>query len=171
MRPVVLRSVRAEKNRDKLLEKAIVHYLGTDAPSQSVAYFYNRVDLNRDGKLEVLVYLDGQSVCGSGGCTALVFKTQENEYKLISAIALASTPIIVSSQSSKGWNDLILFVEGGGIQPGHYAVLRFNGAQYPENPTVAPATVLHQRVKGVAYLAGPNRRGSGIVISPGNTAQ
>lgn len=169
-RPITVRSVRAEKIPNQLLEKAILEFLGTGAPNEAVTYFYNRVDLNRDGKPEVLVYLAAQSVCGSGGCTALVFKMQENEYKLISEIALASTPIVVSSQSSNGWSDLILSVAGGGIQPGRYAVLRFDGARYPENPTVAPATILRRRVRGVAYLVGAGQPGSGIVISPGHTA-
>jgi hypothetical protein len=164
-RPVVTRKVRPEKNRDRLLENAIIQTLGVE--TERVTYYYDRLDLNRDGKPEVLVYVSGQSVCGSGGCSLLVFTTGNGAYKLVSQIALASTPVIVSSHVSNGWNDLLLFVAGGGIQPGYYAVLPFSGGKYPENPTIAPATALRSRTRGVAYLVGADQAESGIVIAPG----
>jgi hypothetical protein len=71
----------------------------------------------------------------------------------------------VSPHRRNGWNDLIVFVSGGGIQPGYYAVLPFDGKKYPENPTIEPAMPLRERVKGMAYLAGADKAESDIVVS------
>jgi len=162
-KPIVLQSVSPEKIRDNKLEQALLKALGEDVSDSEypVQYYYNRVDLNGDGKPEVLAYVFGQTVCGTGGCNAFVFQPTNNGYQLISAISLARNPIIVSEQQTQGWKDLIMFVAGGGIQPGHYVVLQFNGQQYPENPTLAPAKPLDYKAKGIAYVVdkGIVRRG------------
>jgi hypothetical protein len=36
-------------------------------------------------------------------------------------------------------SDIGVWVQGGGIQPGYEAVLRFNAHEYPKNPSVPPA--------------------------------
>jgi hypothetical protein len=41
-----------------------------------------------------------------------------------------------------------MWVEGGGIQPGYEAVLRFEGETYPQNPSVPPAEPLVGEVRG-----------------------
>jgi hypothetical protein len=91
-----------------------------------------------------------------------VFQSERSGYKLISEIRPARNPIIVTEHRTHGWKDLIMAVSGGGIQPGYYAVLEFNGQQYPENPTVPPAKRLNHSVKGVAFLDGSGIAGSGI---------
>jgi hypothetical protein len=165
-KPIVLRSVPPEKIRDNKLEQALLKALGEDVGDSEypVQYYYNRVDINGDGKPEVLVYVFGQSVCGTGGCSAFVFQPKNNGYQLISAISLARNPIIVSEHQTQGWKDLIMFVSGGGIQPGYYVVLQFNGQQYPENPTIAPAKPLDYRAKGIAYVVGNGTVRSGIIL-------
>jgi hypothetical protein len=170
-KPVVLRRVQSEKARDSKLDKAIMRILGEDGGGSDhpVNYYYNRVDLNGDGKPEVLVYVFGPSVCGTGGCTSFVFQSEGNGYKLISEISPARNPIIVSQSRTHGWNDLIMFVSGGGIQPGYYVLLAFNGRQYPQNPTVAPAKPLRFRAKGTAYVDGSGASGSGLILRPHNT--
>jgi len=165
-KPIVLRSVPPEKIRDNKLEQALMKALGEDVGDSEhpVHYYYNRVDLNSDGKPEVLVYVFGQSVCGTGGCSAFVFQPKNNEYQLISAISPARNPIMVSERQTQGWRDLIMFVSGGGIQPGYYVVLQFNGKQYPENPTIAPAKPLDYRAKGIAYRVDNGTVRSGIIL-------
>jgi hypothetical protein len=76
------------------------------------------------------------------------------------------TPIIVSAQRTKGWNDLIVYAVGGGITRGYYVALRFNGRAYPDNPTVLPALGPRARIAGKAYLADDVSTGTGIVLRP-----
>ena len=161
-RPRVLRSVAPEKSRDSALETALRRELGSDAFS----YAYNFVNLKGAEAREVLVYLPGSDYCGSGGCTSLVLEKHALEYRLISRLSLTRAPIIVSSHRTNGWNDLIVFVSGGGIHGGYYSVLAFDGQKYPENPTTAPATRLRRGVTGIAYLSGADKAERDIVVSP-----
>jgi hypothetical protein len=123
-----------------------------------------RRDLN--GISEVLVYLFGPEVCGTGGCDAVVFKVAKGGYRVVGDIGLARNPIIVSGHKTHRWHDLIMFVAGGGILPGYYSVVRFDGKQYPENPSGNPAKPLAVRQRGTAYLVGSPVIGSGIVLVP-----
>lgn len=102
----------------------------------SITYSAGFFDLNRDGKVEVLVYLTGRSLCGSGGCVVLVIDCTGTSYKVMQKITVVHPPIRVLSSRSHGWNDLRVTVRGGGIQVDRQVVLKFDGARYPSNPTV-----------------------------------
>jgi hypothetical protein len=167
--PVVLRRVWSERTRDPELQTAIQRSLADSTnDTENSVYYYNRVDLNGDGKPEVLVYLFGGSLCGTGGCVLIVFRTQGGEYRPVSEIALAQNPIIVSERRTHGWNDLIMKVAGGGVRQRYYAVLHFNGKTYPENPTTPPAMRLMYSARGIAYLVGNGAVGSGIPLYRGS---
>ena len=165
-----VQDVRAETSPDPKLEKAILQTMPGYNPAsenEQVRYYYNRVDLNGDGKPEVIAHLVGQSICGTGGCDTLIFQPTRNGYRLVSTIGLTNTPVIVSPRRTRGWNDLVVYVVGGGIQPGHYVTLRFNGRTYPDNPTVLPKMSARSRITGKAYIAeedtSPN---TGIRLKP-----
>jgi hypothetical protein len=164
-RPQITRRVKSERVRDEKLEEAIRRSF-PEYPKMlegEIDYYYNRVDLDGDGKPEVLVFLFGPQVCGTGGCDALVFKSAKGGYRVVGDIALARNPIIVSEHKTHGWRDLIMFIAGGGVRPGYYSVVPFNGKQYPENPSGEP---LSFRQRGTAYLVGSPVIGSGIVLVP-----
>ena len=101
-------------------------------------YFDARVDLNGDGREEVLAYVAGPMVCGTGGCPLFVLTPDDGAYKPVARISIVQVPIRVSTQSTQGWRDLVVGIAGGGIPAGN-AVLRFDGTTYPSNPTVPPA--------------------------------
>ncbi len=46
-----------------------------------------------------------------------------------------------------------MWVQGGGIQPGYEAELRFDGNGYPENPSLIPARPLVDRPQGQTVIA------------------
>lgn len=167
-KPTIVRRVQSEKTRDNRLERAIMATLGESGAQADtpVHYYYNRVDLNGDGKPEALVYLFGPAVCGTGGCSAYVFQLEGARYKLISELNPARNPIVVSSSRTRGWKDLIVPVAGGGVRSEYYAKLQFDGRQYPENPTVPPAKPLQRKEAGMAFLDGSGTAPSGIVLRP-----
>ncbi len=106
-------------------------------------YFDAAVDLNGDGKDELIVYVVGPMVCGTGGCNTLVFTPGVSGYEMVGDIALTRPPIRVSSQSTNGWRDLVVHISGGGIQPGFDGEIPFDGTAYQSNPTsprVEPAS-------------------------------
>jgi hypothetical protein len=84
----------------------------------------------------------------------------------VSKITVTRTPVVVSAQRTKGWNDLIFYATGGGITRGYYVALRFNGRTYPDNPTTLPALGPRAKIAGKAYLADEVSPGGGIVLRP-----
>ena len=170
-KPFVTGSVRPEVARDADLEAAIKDPDGDGDPDNFdpegnfwTHYYYNRVDLNGDGRAEVLVYLFGTYMCGTGGCNTLVFRQDEaGGYQLVADISLTHNPVVVSERRTKGWNDLIFLVAGGGVRA-HYAVLRFDGKTYPNNPTDLPAVTLRGPARGKAYLAGSREKETGLAL-------
>jgi hypothetical protein len=111
------------------------------------------VDLNNDGIQEAIVYVLGDW-CGSGGCTTFILERQDASYRVVSKITITQLPIRVLVNRSHGWRSIGVGVQGGGIQPGYEAELRFDGKSYPTNPSVAPA----QRM-------GPDRSGDVVISS------
>lgn len=174
VKPKILRSVPSETVRDAKLETAIRSVLDLGYDEKDVRYYYNRVDLNGDKKPEVIVFLFGRPLCGTGGCDALLFQKVRGKYKLVTAFEPARNPIIVSRTKTKGWRDLIFFNIGGGVGVirnsviyGYYSLIRFNGRTYSENPTVvSDAPPLKTRFKGVAYVVGEYSSELGLRLRP-----
>lgn len=169
-KPVVIESVRPEAERDAELEAAIKDPDGDGQPDNHdlegalwTRYYYNRVDLNGDGEPEVLVYLFGPYMCGSGGCNTLVFRRERDGYKLVSDIPLTRNPIVVSERKTNGWNDLVFLASGGGARA-HYVVLRFNGKSYPDGSNEDPVTPLKAHARGKAYLVGSGEKETGFAL-------
>lgn len=112
-------------------------------------------DLNGDGRPEALVYAiasadgDGAAdLCGSGGCDLYVLALTPSGYRVISDISITRPPVRVLPSRSRGWQDLSVYVAGGGILPGHDVRLRFDGNSYPTNPTTPPALPLKASARG-----------------------
>jgi hypothetical protein len=105
--PNMLQFTSSERTRNPALEKAFLDALEYD-PGDDGRYYYNKVDLNGDGKPEILVLVVGRMLCGSCGCPLFVMTKQGNRYVVVSEIICSNTPVIVSDKRTNGWNDLIL---------------------------------------------------------------
>ena len=110
------------------------YFTNTNQDASSTRYRWLTYDLNNDGQEELLVQLDW---CGSGGCTLLVFSNQNREWQFNSRITLVQTPLNLGTNSHHSWRDLVMFVSGGGAIPNQHT-LKFDGSQYPLNPSNAP---------------------------------
>lgn len=125
-----------------------------DLPSgMTTSYGRALVDLNGDGKDEVIAYLLGRGWCGSGGCTLLVLEPEGSGYRLVTSVPIAQLPIRILATKTNGWRDLGVFVQGGGIQPGYEARLRFEKGSDPRNPSVHPAEPLEAKVDGQVLIS------------------
>ncbi|RUS46854.1 hypothetical protein [Cohnella sp. AR92] len=154
-----------ERARDVALEAAIAAAYGMTAEDQG-SYAYNRLDLNGDGSPETIVFLSGSTFCGSGGCSAAIFRTEDGNYRLLSKLTLVHTPIIVGNTMTNGYRDLIVIISGGGIQEPVYKILKFNGINYPSNPTIEPELPAGARLEGKAILGDDSSLFSGIPLKP-----
>ncbi|MFQ6539747.1 MULTISPECIES: hypothetical protein [Aphanothece] len=115
-------------------------------------YIWDQVDLNGDGRPEVVAQVLGPMVCGTGGCPLLIFREPSpGRLQLITQISLFKDPLIVTERRHNRWKDLItrVRVDAG---TGYYAELRYDGRTYPTNPSVPPAIPLHRPEAGTAYL-------------------
>jgi hypothetical protein len=137
---------------DNSLREFIRHYLGEpDAPSEkegSTHYSGVFVDLNDDGKKEVIVYVSGRMWCGTGGCVMLILALDGESYRVVTRTTVTKLPIRVLTTKSNGWHDISVAVAGEAIQPGYEAELSFDGKTYPSNPTVPPARRLSGKAQG-----------------------
>jgi hypothetical protein len=115
-------------------------------------YFLKWFDLNGDGEPEAIAHVVGPHVCGTGGCPTHIFVRREGGYKLVSTIVLTRPPIIASQRRTRGWNNLIVFVAGGGILPGYYAELPFDGSTYPESAADELAKEVKGQPRGVVLI-------------------
>lgn len=159
---VVKPETRPDPELESILLDLIPDYQSSYSPEEPARYFYNRVDLNGDGKQEVIVIVYGGTVCGSGGCNAWVLTPAGETYQKVTEFTLAQMPIVVGNTKTKGWNDLVFRVSGGGVIPAFH-VLRFNGKKYPSNPSTAPKFT--GKIDGTAYL-GEDDAFHGISLIP-----
>jgi hypothetical protein len=139
----------AEQSLEPSLQAFLQNYLRELSPieDKTTRYLYNLNDLNGDGKKEVIVYVMGDSWCGSGGCTTLILEPQGSYYKVVTKLTITNLPICLLKTSSHGWHSLTVWVHRGGVLSPYEAELRFDGKTYPENPTVPPARPFDGKVK------------------------
>lgn len=142
----------APSSREAALKAFLLPRYGGEG--EPVRYFDFFVDLNGDGNLEAIVYLEGEDVCGSGGCTMLVLTAEKVSYRIVTETTVTRRPIRVLETSTHGWRTLAVFVSGGGVSPGEVA-LDFDGRTYPKNPTVARR--LATNVPGQVVIPAPSR--------------
>ncbi|MAC57699.1 MAG: hypothetical protein CMH85_05375 [Novosphingobium sp.] len=95
-------------------------------------------DLDGDGTPEVLAYVGGPMMCGTGGCNLVVLKREGGDLRKISELSVVQLPVGVLDSKSNGWRDLAVTIAGGGVAE-HTVRLQFDGKGYPRNPTIAPA--------------------------------
>ncbi len=130
-------SLSADSVARRALAEAVERYAGPLDPEwDGAGWRVAWTDLNDDGRLDALVYLDGPAWCGSGGCTVLVMEAIPEEdaeelgaFAPAAEISLMHGPVTVAPTASHGWHDLA--VEDG---QGHWRRLRFDGETYPFSP-------------------------------------
>lgn len=106
-----------------------------DAYTQDQALFDVAFDdLNQDGQDEAVVLLKGQDWCGSGGCTMLIFQGRPHQqFDFLSKTTLVDTPVYSTTYMHNGWKQLLVYSRKHG-----QVMLKFDGNQYPLNPSLLP---------------------------------
>lgn len=152
--------VLSETNRDRNLEAAIVRSIGGYA--QGARYYYNRVDLNDDGKDEVLVYAISPIVKEACGYPILVFQPERTGYRLVSQIGLGAAPIIVTDRMTCGWKDIVIHSKSAGES--NYWFARFDGKRYMGGAHTGRCYQVpaNTSISGIAYIADRITPNSGI---------
>lgn len=116
--------------RAKIVSFLTGDYLKNDIDFMSESdrmYAYNLFDLNNDGVDEIFVGLISPYFCGTGGCTMLILNS---DFTLNSKITVVDFPIYISSETTNGWNNLIIMSDE------KYHIMKFDGSKYPHNPSI-----------------------------------
>lgn len=113
--------------------------VGTPNADRTVRYSAVFVDLSGEGKHEAIVYITGREWCGSGGCTMLILAHIGSSFRVVTKVTITRPPIRVLAGVSHGWRNLGVRIQGGGVEGGYEAELRFDGKTYPRNPSIPPA--------------------------------
>jgi len=101
-----------------------------------------KADLDGDGDSEFLIWATARDRCDEAGCTLFVLSPNGHGFDVKMKAAFTNPPIRILSTSTHGWRDLAVAVSGGGITRPFEAQMRFDGAQYPGDPRLAPAVAL-----------------------------
>ncbi|HEV3481172.1 MAG TPA: hypothetical protein VGR97_02470 [Candidatus Acidoferrales bacterium] len=102
---------------------------------KTTKYFAVFADLKDDGTKEAIVYVTGQTWCGTGGCTTLILVPKDSSYRVVTRVLITQLPIRVLASKSHGWHDIEMQVRAGqGVPHGYEAKLSFNGKSYPISP-------------------------------------
>lgn len=154
--------VLSENSQDLALEKAIVRSLGGE--TKFTRYYYNRVDLNDDGKYEVIVYLVTANTCNSKEYPILIFQPEGKGYRLVSHIGYGTAPIIVTEQMSYGWKDIVIHSKHQGES--NYWFAQFDGEQYLGGAHSGRSYEVQSNiiVSGMAYIADEITLDSGLEL-------
>ena len=132
-----------------------------DIDGRKARYVYSRIDLNGDGRDEVLVYTLGSIFCGTGGCNLLLFTESADGYALVNDFPISREPVIVSAERTNGWNNLVRLESGGGAPP-TYVTHTFDGHHYVERERVPAETA----PEGVRCLTGGFTFEDGVILEP-----
>ncbi|MCF8382323.1 MAG: META domain-containing protein [Chlorobium sp.] len=157
-------AMRPDAAIESVILNATPDYTGEIVGDLKAHYAYEGVDLNGDGREEVLVYLMGSFFCGTGGCTLLVLrKAREGGYAVVSDFPITQLPVIVSPGKSNGWNDIWRMESGGGGEAS-YVRHSFDGRRYVKKERIGA----EKAPEGRPCLAGEVTYGKGMVLEPRN---
>lgn len=116
-------------------EIALADFLAAENIAETPVHRDALVDLDDDGRQDLLMYLEDRNWCDAGGCTLLVFRHGERGYDLVARTRPVHPPIGVGQRRHNGWRDLLVGVGGSGTVAGTVA-LQFDGSDYPGNPAL-----------------------------------
>ena len=125
---------------DIYVVKAIEKFLKDSEAPQASRYEFSRFDLDADGRRDALVLFKNPYGywCGMHGCTMLVLKAHNKSFELVNGIQPIREPLYVSDNETNGWKDLVVRVSGRWDKSKDVA-LRYDGKNYPNNPSNLPA--------------------------------
>ncbi|WLR58751.1 hypothetical protein [Guptibacillus hwajinpoensis] len=154
--------LKSETKKDVAIEKVFAKEFGLTKGTDSIRYYYNKIDLNDDQIPETFVYLVGPMVCGTGGCSGLLLEEKDGGYIVKSRFSLVRIPVIIQNETTNGWKNIVMYVEGGGVEPGYHQ-LKFDGENYPSNPSVQPI-LEEDKIKGIMIINDEVAEDTGIVF-------
>ena len=119
---------------DQQVTDAVKEYLkGSNAPVYS-RYGFMRVDLNKDGSQDALVYITAPygKWCGVRGCTVLMLHAKRHGFVIVGEEDGIRPPLYISDIYTNNWRDVIVYISGN-TDKAKYSAFKFDGNTYKFN--------------------------------------
>ena len=146
---------------------ALLADLGDSLPASDdglpeARFAFRAVELNGDESPEVLAYLLGPEVCGTGGCDLKLLERQDGTLVVRQTFPITQAPVGLGPAAESGWRDLWRTEAGGGAAMSR-VLHRFDGSTYVEveRTSAAPEDVEVVLGEDVTYDAGLPLRDGG----------
>lgn len=89
-------------------------------------YYYNYIDINDDGMMEVFTVVIGEYTEAKNGNPAVILSVDEaGEFVVLESFPSVRTPITISEETTNGWHDIIYYAYGGDEDDG-YRICRYS---------------------------------------------
>jgi hypothetical protein len=110
------------------------HFAAFREEAPEATYRSAWVDLDGDGRQEVLVYMDGSLWCGPHSCDLFIFTpAREGGWRLLQELSVAKEPITLLATRSRGWRDLGFYYSTS-LAPGERRALSYGRDGYRLSP-------------------------------------
>lgn len=124
--PTVTEIFSEDTPYQELADFLIGYYQIPEEYQSETRYYYNYIDLNDDGLMEIFAVVIGEYTQNSAGDPAVILSVSETgEFVVAEAFASIRTPITISEQTTNGWHDIIYYAYGGDEETG-YRIYRYN---------------------------------------------
>lgn len=124
--PTIVTEYAEEEEYPKLAEFLASYYGIPEEAQRETRYYYNRIDLNEDGRDEIFAVVIGEYTKGDAGDPALLLEQGNGaEFMVLDAFAQIRTPVTISDNMTNGWHDIIFDVYGKGVEDG-YLICHYN---------------------------------------------
>ncbi len=135
---------------DSILSDSVQRLVNNIKGPAHSRFDYTRIDLDGDGNRDALVYMKApySRWCGQHGCTLFVMKAGLESFENISEVQPIRPPLIVSKNTTNGWKDIMVRVDGRWSKTKNVA-LQFNGHRYPSDPAKQPPVYKLVSVEGI----------------------
>lgn len=110
----------------QLADFLISYYQIPEEYQAETRYYYNYIDLNNDGLMEIFAVVIGEYTEQDAGDPAVILSVgQTGEFVVLESFASVRTPITISDQTTNGWCDIVYYAYGGDEEDG-YRVCRYD---------------------------------------------
>ena len=124
--PTVIEVFSEDAPYQELADFLADYYQIPEEYQSETRYYYNYIDLNDDGLMEIFAIVIGEYTESSSGDPAVILSVDETgEFVVIEAFASIRTPITISEQTTNGWHDIIYYAYGGDEEDG-YRICHYN---------------------------------------------
>ncbi|AFS77538.1 hypothetical protein Curi_c04630 [Gottschalkia acidurici 9a] len=128
--PKGIRGIKSETSVNQSLRDLIIEYYQIpEEYYETTRYYYNYVDLNKDGVNEIFVVVMGPYTSGTGGSSALWVVENGGKLHVNQDFKLVHTPVVISDTVTNGARELIVPYYGGGVED-QYSIMTCSDGAY-----------------------------------------